>query len=212
MKRKTWTTNSTGNCPATSFRRSRRSPKTARSTTRRSRARSTTSSRRRVRPRSAVAGVEAQEYQYLSDDERRLLIRETIAMIDGRVPALVGVSHASYRTSIKLAEYAQRTRRVGGAAAAAEPPVGRCRDDRRDRRLFRNDLDRRRRCRSSRITTKARAPICRSRAARSARARQRRRAQGKLAQSALPRAAAARQPRRASSPISSRRSKCCSAR
>jgi 4-hydroxy-tetrahydrodipicolinate synthase len=53
-----------------------------------------------------VAGVEAQEYQYLSDEERRLLIRETIAMIGGRAPALVGVSHASFRTSIKLAEYA----------------------------------------------------------------------------------------------------------
>jgi 4-hydroxy-tetrahydrodipicolinate synthase len=55
----------------------------------------------------AVAAVEAQEYQYLSDDERRLLIRETIAMIDGRVPALVGISHASYKTSIALAEYAK---------------------------------------------------------------------------------------------------------
>jgi 4-hydroxy-tetrahydrodipicolinate synthase len=54
-----------------------------------------------------VAGVEAQEYQYLSDDQRRLLIRETIAMIGGRVPALVGISHASYRTSIALAEYAK---------------------------------------------------------------------------------------------------------
>jgi 4-hydroxy-tetrahydrodipicolinate synthase len=54
----------------------------------------------------AVAAVEAQEYQYLSDDERRLLIRETIAMIGGRVPALVGVSHASFRTSIALADYA----------------------------------------------------------------------------------------------------------
>jgi len=54
-----------------------------------------------------VAGVEAQEYQYLSDDQRRLLIRETIAMIGGRVPALVGISHASYRTSIALAEYAR---------------------------------------------------------------------------------------------------------
>ncbi len=54
-----------------------------------------------------VAGVEAQEYQYLSDDQRRLLIRETIAMIGGRVPALVGISHASYRTSIALAAYAR---------------------------------------------------------------------------------------------------------
>jgi 4-hydroxy-tetrahydrodipicolinate synthase len=78
-----------------------------------------------------VAGVEAQEYQYLSDDQRRLLIRETIAMIDGRVPALVGVSHASYRTSIALAEYARElgasavqlllpNRPSGGPATTAE--------------------------------------------------------------------------------------------
>lgn len=53
-----------------------------------------------------VAGVEAQEYQYLSERARRDLIRETIAAIDGRAPALVGVSHASYRASIELAHYA----------------------------------------------------------------------------------------------------------
>lgn len=79
----------------------------------------------------AVAAVEAQEYQYLSDAERRLLIRETIAMIDGRVPALVGISHASYRTSIALAEYAKElgasavqlllpNRPSGGPATTAE--------------------------------------------------------------------------------------------
>ncbi len=53
-----------------------------------------------------VAGVEAQEYQYLSDAGRRELIRETIGALDGRAPALVGVSHASYRVSIELAQYA----------------------------------------------------------------------------------------------------------
>jgi 4-hydroxy-tetrahydrodipicolinate synthase len=53
-----------------------------------------------------VAGVEAQEYQYLSEAARRELIRETIAAIDGRAPALVGISHASYRASIELAHYA----------------------------------------------------------------------------------------------------------
>jgi 4-hydroxy-tetrahydrodipicolinate synthase len=79
----------------------------------------------------AVAAVEAQEYQYLSDDERRRLIRETIAMIDGRVPALVGISHASFRTSIELAEYARElgasavqlllpNRPSGGPATTAE--------------------------------------------------------------------------------------------
>ena len=79
----------------------------------------------------AVAAVEAQEYQYLSDDERRRLIRETIAMIDRRVPALVGISHASFRTSISLAEYARElgasavqlllpNRPSGGPATTAE--------------------------------------------------------------------------------------------
>src|ERR1700722_20146600 len=53
-----------------------------------------------------VAGVEEQEYQYLSDASRRELIRETVAAIGGRVPALVGISHASYRRSIELAALA----------------------------------------------------------------------------------------------------------
>lgn len=78
-----------------------------------------------------VAGVEAQEYQYLSDAARRELIRETLAAIGGRVPALVGVSHASYRRSIELAGYAHElgasavqlllpNRPSGGAATTAE--------------------------------------------------------------------------------------------
>lgn len=78
-----------------------------------------------------VAGVEAQEYQYLSDAARRELVRETIAAIAGRVPALVGVSHASYRRSIELAAYAHDlgasavqvllpNRPSGGAATTAE--------------------------------------------------------------------------------------------
>lgn len=53
-----------------------------------------------------VAGVEAQEYQYLSEADRRALIRRTIDAVGGRAPALVGISHASYRESIALAAYA----------------------------------------------------------------------------------------------------------
>jgi 4-hydroxy-tetrahydrodipicolinate synthase len=53
-----------------------------------------------------VAGVEAQEYQYLDEAGRRALIRETIAAVDRRAPTLVGISHASYRESIALAGYA----------------------------------------------------------------------------------------------------------
>ena len=53
-----------------------------------------------------VAGVEAQEYQYLSESARRDLIRATIDAVGGRAPALVGVSHASYHASIDLAHFA----------------------------------------------------------------------------------------------------------
>jgi len=78
-----------------------------------------------------VAGVEAQEYQYLTEAERCELIRETIAAIDGRAPALVGISHASYRRSIELAALAHDlgasavqlllpNRPSGGAATTAE--------------------------------------------------------------------------------------------
>jgi 4-hydroxy-tetrahydrodipicolinate synthase len=78
-----------------------------------------------------VAGVEAQEYQYLTEAERRELIRETIAAIDGRAPVLVGISHASFRRSIELAALAHDVgasavqlllpnRPSGGAATTAE--------------------------------------------------------------------------------------------
>jgi len=78
-----------------------------------------------------VAGVEAQEYQYLTETERRTLIRETIALVGGRLPVLVGVSHASFRRSIELAAYAQElgasavqlllpNRPSGGAPTTAE--------------------------------------------------------------------------------------------
>ena len=54
-----------------------------------------------------AAGVEAQEYQYLDMAERRGLIRHTIDFVGGRCPVVVGVSHASFKTSIALAQYAQ---------------------------------------------------------------------------------------------------------
>jgi 4-hydroxy-tetrahydrodipicolinate synthase len=54
-----------------------------------------------------AAGVEAQEYHYLSMADRRTLIKETIAAVDKRCPVGVGVSHASFKTSIELAHYAQ---------------------------------------------------------------------------------------------------------
>jgi 4-hydroxy-tetrahydrodipicolinate synthase len=60
-----------------------------------------------------AAGVETQEYTYLSLAERKDLIRRTIELADKRVPVMAGISHASFRTAIELAHDAERW----GAAA-----------------------------------------------------------------------------------------------
>jgi len=60
-----------------------------------------------------AAGVETQEYTYLSLAERKELIRRTIELTDKRVPVMVGISHASFKTAIELANDAERW----GAAA-----------------------------------------------------------------------------------------------
>jgi 4-hydroxy-tetrahydrodipicolinate synthase len=60
-----------------------------------------------------AAGVETQEYTYLSFAERKDLIRRTIELVDGRVPVMVGITHASFRTAVELANNAERW----GAAA-----------------------------------------------------------------------------------------------
>jgi 4-hydroxy-tetrahydrodipicolinate synthase len=60
-----------------------------------------------------AAGVEAQEYTYLSLDERKALIRHTLACVGGRQPVMVGISHPSFRTAIELAHFAE----AEGAAA-----------------------------------------------------------------------------------------------
>jgi 4-hydroxy-tetrahydrodipicolinate synthase len=60
-----------------------------------------------------AAGVETQEYTYLSLAERKDLIRRTIDLVDKCVPVMVGISHASFRNAIELAHDAERW----GAAA-----------------------------------------------------------------------------------------------
>ncbi len=60
-----------------------------------------------------AAGVEAQEYTYLSLEERKALIRRTIEYVGGRCPVMVGISHPSFRTAIELAHFAE----AQGAAA-----------------------------------------------------------------------------------------------
>ena len=60
-----------------------------------------------------AAGVETQEYTYLGFEDRKALVRDTIALVNGRVPVMAGVSHPSFRTSVELAQFAERH----GAAA-----------------------------------------------------------------------------------------------
>ncbi|WP_258002411.1 dihydrodipicolinate synthase family protein [Burkholderia sp. WAC0059] len=78
-----------------------------------------------------AAGVETQEYHYLPFDERKALIRDTIAAVDRRVPVVVGVSHPSFRSAVELAQLASSLgadliqllaplRPFGGAPTTAE--------------------------------------------------------------------------------------------
>jgi 4-hydroxy-tetrahydrodipicolinate synthase len=55
-----------------------------------------------------AAGVETQEYTYLSFEARKQLIRSTIEYVDGRVPVMVGITHPSFRTAIELAHEAEK--------------------------------------------------------------------------------------------------------
>ena len=54
-----------------------------------------------------AAGVETQEYHYLSFDERRELIAKTAEFVGGRRSLVVGVSHPSFRAAIELAGLAE---------------------------------------------------------------------------------------------------------
>ena len=56
-----------------------------------------------------VAGVEAQEYQYLDLPQRRELIARTIELVDGRRPTVVGISHPSFKVSATLANLAEES-------------------------------------------------------------------------------------------------------
>jgi 4-hydroxy-tetrahydrodipicolinate synthase len=67
-----------------------------------------------------AAGVETQEYTYLSFEQRRALIRRTIEFVGGRVPVMVGISHPSFRTAVELAHEAER---LGAAAVQVLAPL-----------------------------------------------------------------------------------------
>src|SRR5262249_35224004 len=67
-----------------------------------------------------AAGVETQEYTYLGLEERKALIRQTVELVAGRVPVMVGISHPSFRTAIELAHDAER---LGAAAVQILAPL-----------------------------------------------------------------------------------------
>jgi 4-hydroxy-tetrahydrodipicolinate synthase len=67
-----------------------------------------------------AAGVETQEYTYLSLEQRRALIRQTVELVDGRVPVMVGISHASFKTAVELAHDAEK---LGAAAVQLLAPL-----------------------------------------------------------------------------------------
>ena len=67
-----------------------------------------------------AAGVETQEYTYLSLEDRKMLIRHTIELVGGRAPVMVGISHPSFRTAIELAHDAEK---LGAAAVQLLAPL-----------------------------------------------------------------------------------------
>lgn len=63
----------------------------------------------RCNPQMVVAaGVEVQEYHYLTVEQRKELIRHTIEFVDGRAPTAVGISHPSFKIAVELALYAEK--------------------------------------------------------------------------------------------------------
>lgn len=67
-----------------------------------------------------AAGVEAQEYTYLSFDARKELIRRTVEFVGGRKPVMVGISHPSFKVAIELAGLADE---LGAAAVQVLAPL-----------------------------------------------------------------------------------------
>jgi 4-hydroxy-tetrahydrodipicolinate synthase len=67
-----------------------------------------------------AAGVETQEYTYLSFEQRKALIRHTVECVGGRIPVMVGISHPSFRTAIELAHFAEG---LGAAAIQVLAPL-----------------------------------------------------------------------------------------
>jgi 4-hydroxy-tetrahydrodipicolinate synthase len=75
----------------------------------------------RCHPAAVVAGgVEAQEYQFLSRQDRVELIRRTAEAVGGRCPVVVGVSHPDWAQAVELAGLAAE---LGAVAAQVLIPL-----------------------------------------------------------------------------------------
>lgn len=67
-----------------------------------------------------AAGVEAQEYHYLTLEERKSLIAKTVDYVNGRCPVAVGISHPSFKIAVELAHYAEK---IGAEAVQLLAPL-----------------------------------------------------------------------------------------
>ncbi len=67
-----------------------------------------------------AAAVETQEYQFLSHDARKDLIRWTVECVRGRRPVIVGISHPNPAVAAELARYAED---LGAHAVQALVPL-----------------------------------------------------------------------------------------
>jgi len=67
-----------------------------------------------------VACDSAGEFATLERDERMAVTEAVIEAVDGRVPVVVGVSHAATRAVLRFAEHAEK---VGAAALLLTPPI-----------------------------------------------------------------------------------------
>jgi len=67
-----------------------------------------------------AAGVETQEYTYLSLEQRKALVCRTIEFVDGRGPVMVGITHPSFKTAVELAHFAEK---LGAAAVQLLAPL-----------------------------------------------------------------------------------------
>ena len=67
-----------------------------------------------------AAGVEAQEYHYLTLEERKRLVRRTFEFVGGRCPVTVGISHPSFKIAVELAHLAQE---LGAASVQLLVPL-----------------------------------------------------------------------------------------